>query len=122
MKKKILIIDDDKSILEAIFFILEEYGYQVKTLADGRLAYKTVREFRPDIILLDVLMSGIDGRTICKALTKDKKYADIPILMISAHPTAKNEALECGAQEFIAKPFETDDLIHSIERQLKQKY
>src|SRR5581483_822368 len=114
--KKILVVDDDEGILDAISLILEDQGYTVKAVIKGSDTYKKVLEFHPDVILLDVLMSGSDGRQICKKLKADSQTKDIPIIMISAHPTAHRSALESGAEDFLAKPFETEELLHRISR------
>jgi DNA-binding response OmpR family regulator len=119
MKKKILIIDDDADILDAIAMILDREGYTVSTVMKGDEAYQAINTFKPDLILLDVLMSGSDGRTICKNLKKEKKTRQIPIVMISAHPSAAKEYMQCGADDFLAKPFETEDLLKIIKKNLK---
>lgn len=116
MAKKILVIDDNEGILEAIEFVLEEYDYEVKTLRDANLVYPIVQEFNPDVILLDILISGLDGRTICREFKKKEEYRGIPVIILSAHPTAKDELETYGAQEFLAKPFEVIDLIDAIDR------
>jgi len=114
--KKILIIDDDEGILDALCLVLTEAGYKVKTVRKGAETYKVVKEFKPDVIMLDVLMSGSDGRTICKNLKSDPKTKQIPVIMISAHPTAKDGALDFGADFFLAKPFEVDEILEVVER------
>lgn len=116
--KKILVVDDDKDILDAIQIILESEGYTVSTIPKGNETYQAIDEFRPDIILLDVLMSGSDGRTICKNLKKDSKKNHIPVIMLSAHPTIAKEAFVYGANDFLAKPFETEDLLKIIKKNL----
>ncbi len=114
MNKKVLIVDDDYSVLDAISLILDEAGYHVKTTTKGEQTYNMVREFKPDLILLDVLMSGNDGRHICKKLKTNEDSMHIPIIMISAHPSAEKSIKECGADDFIAKPFETVDLLELV--------
>ena len=116
--KKILVVDDDESILDAVSLVLEDEGYRVETIQKGQETYEKVIAFKPDLILLDVLMSGSDGRDICRKLKHNSETKHIPIIMISAHPTAKEGALECGAEEFLAKPFNTDELLKKIERLL----
>lgn len=116
--KKILIVDDDVSILDALALILEEVGYMVATTIKGDETYIKVAEFNPDLILLDVLMSGNDGRYICKKLKSSEESNHIPIIMISAHPSAEKSIRECGADAFIAKPFETEYLIQTVKRYL----
>lgn len=113
MAKKILVVDDDDGILEAIQLVLEEEGFTVETTPKGDETFTKIRSFQPDLILLDVLMSGKDGREICKKIKADKAFS-VPIVMISAHPFAKTGAIACGADDFIAKPFETDELLKKV--------
>lgn len=115
MNKKILVIDDDVDILEPMSLLLEGEGYIVGTTTKGEQAYSEVSSFKPDLILLDILMSGSDGRTICKKLKNDKKTKDIKIIMMSAHPGADKDAKRCGANGFIAKPFEIDELLRIVK-------
>jgi len=115
MAKKILVVDDDEGILDAVAFFLEECGYVVKAISDGTLTCSVVAEFQPDLILLDVLLSGVDGRDVCRELKDNRRYRHIPIIMISAHPTAKAETKQYGAQEFLAKPFDTEDMLRTVE-------
>lgn len=117
--KKILIVDDDIDILEGLTFILTSEGYETQSLSKGEVVFTTLEEFQPDVILLDVLMSGSDGREICIQIKQDAKLRHIPIIMISAHPSAKKNSLECGAEEFLAKPFEIDELLKTVQRLAK---
>jgi len=107
-KKTVLIAEDDTTILEAISMILEMENYNVvTTTGDISLIKKT----RPDLILLDIMMSGIDGRKICKKLKADKEFKNIPIIIVSASREIKKLAKEAGANDFLAKPFEMDELL-----------
>jgi len=116
MSTKILVVDDDPDILEGISIILETEGYTVATNSEGEKTYERIKKFNPDLILLDVLMSGSDGRTICKNLKSKANTKKIPVIMISADPGAKSGSLKAGANEFISKPFEIDDLINAIRK------
>ena len=99
--KKILVVDDDSGILDSVSLVLEEGGYDVKAIMKGDKAVQEAVFYNPDVILLDVLMSGTDGREICKAMKKDKNTQDTPIIMMSAHPTVKHMTKECGADAFL---------------------
>jgi DNA-binding response OmpR family regulator len=112
--KRILVVDDDEGILDAISMFLAEEGYTVSTTPKGEETYKKIDEFHPDVILLDVLMSGSDGRDICRKLKRDEKTRKIPVIMISAHPSAAKSVFEFGADDFLAKPFETEELILKV--------
>lgn len=120
-KTKVLLIEDDDGILDAVTLILEEEGYTVFPLADATIAVETVKSFQPDIILLDVLISGVDGRDVCRELKSSDEFKDIPIIMVSAHPAIKETISACGANDFLAKPFEFDDLINCLESYVSPK-
>ncbi len=116
MIRKILIVDDDEGIVDALKLILTEEGYSVATAYKGEEVYGTVLKYKPNLILLDVLMSGKDGRHICKQLKANPNSKTIPIIMVSAHPTAQKGALECGAEDYLAKPFDIDDLLVLVKK------
>jgi DNA-binding response OmpR family regulator len=111
--KKILVVDDDPDILDALRFLLEFSGYEVKTTEKGEYA-ENLRDTNggfPDLIILDVLLSGKDGRLICQRLKNQHDTKHIPIIMISAHPNAKQSVAAVGADDFLAKPFDADELL-----------
>jgi DNA-binding response OmpR family regulator len=114
-KKKILVADDDPAILDALQIMLEEIGYDVETTTNGRTV-QAMKEHLPDLLLLDIWMSGMDGRDICIYLKKHKNTRQIPIIMISANKDAKMIAKEAGADDFIEKPFEMDELLGKVEK------
>jgi|SRR6185312_10399543 len=115
MKKKILVADDDPAIVEATTLILEEFGYEVASTVDGQTIYKMERDF-PDLLLLDIWMSGQDGRKICKYLKKDILTKDIPVILISASRDIENSTIESGADDFLPKPFEMNELLAKISK------
>lgn len=108
--KTILVADDDEAIVEAMQMLLEDDGYNVITTLNGK-EVKMLCGKKPDMIFLDIWMSGIDGKTICKDLKKDPVTSHIPIVMFSANRDTEEISLECGADDFILKPFEIDDLL-----------
>lgn len=112
--KKILIADDDEGIVDAVSMILEVMGYEVDFTYDGGAVLDAVKK-KPDLILLDIWMSGHDGRDICKQLKSDPDYSGIPILMISASRDIKQSALDAGANDFMEKPFEMDSLLNKVD-------
>jgi len=116
MCKKILVVDDDISILDAVSMILEDHGYDVRGIQKGEDSYQQAEIFQPHLILLDVLMSGKDGREICKNLKSENKTKNIPIVMFSAHPSAKKGMKEYGADDFLAKPFGTNELLKIVSK------
>lgn len=114
---KILVVDDDESILEAIELTLTIAGYDVETSTkDGEFINQRMTKDLPNLIILDVLLSGSDGRTICKNLKNNEKTKHIPIIMTSAHPDAKSTVFEVGANEFLAKPFDINDLLKMVKK------
>jgi CheY-like chemotaxis protein len=112
----VLVIDDDESILDAICLLLEDSGYVVETLSHGNDTITAVEKIRPLMILLDVLMSGSDGREICQNLKKNELTKDIPIVMLSAHPGVAKKITEVGADGFLSKPFEVDELLSIVQK------
>lgn len=116
-KKRILVADDDPAILDAIQIMLEDQGYEVSTSIDGETIYKMERDY-PDMLLLDIWMSGMDGREICRYLKNQESTRDIPIVMISANKDTERMALEVGANGFLEKPFQMDDLLRIVSLHL----
>lgn len=115
--KKILIADDDEGIVDAITMILEVMGYDVEFTYDGGSVIDAVKN-KPDLIMLDIWMSGHDGRDICKLLKNDPQYKNIPVLMISASRDIRQSALDAGANDFMEKPFEMDSLLDKVQELL----
>lgn len=116
---KILLADDDPGIIDAVQMLLEDEGYEVETSVDGETIYKMEKNF-PDLLLLDIWMSGVDGRDICRYLKQQDMTKDIPIIMISASRDIKNSAEEAGANDFLAKPFDINDLLEKVEKHIRQ--
>jgi DNA-binding response OmpR family regulator len=117
-QKKILVVDDEPDILEFLQVILEEEGYLVAITDKGEYVEKLHDGGLPDLILLDVLLSGKDGRDIVKQLKRQDETKHIPVIMFSAHPNAEETARACGADDFLAKPFEIDVLLTRIANYL----
>jgi len=116
--KKIMIADDDPGIVDAVEMLLEFEGYQVTSTVDGSTVLDMKDEL-PDLLLLDIWMSGEDGRDICKKLKHTDATKNIPVIMISASRDIKESALESGADDFLAKPFEMNELLEKIEKLTK---
>lgn len=116
---RILAVDDDKDILEVLQFILEDSGYQVETLSDGRRLLDTIREQAPDLILLDIMLGNVDGRDLCKNVKAKTETHDIPVIMISAsHNLSDVLKQDCAPDDFIAKPFDINVLLNKVRQQL----
>ena len=115
MSKRILVADDDRAILEAITMILELGGYEVKTTSNGA-DMKQVLRYAPDLILLDIWMSGFDGKDICRALKSNNKTKHIPIIMISANKDTEKIAKDVGADGYMSKPFDMHHLLSVVAK------
>lgn len=113
--KKIMIADDDPGIVDAVEMLLEFEGYIVTTTVDGSTVLD-MKEEMPDLLLLDIWMSGEDGRDICRQLKATQATKNIPVIMVSASRDIKQSALDAGADDFLAKPFEMNDLLAKIEK------
>ena len=94
--------------------MLEFAGYEVTCISDGNELLGKNEPFA-DLLLLDIWMSGTDGRDICRHLKQNKSTADLPIVLVSASRDIERSALEAGADDFLAKPFDMEDLIKKIE-------
>ena len=115
---KILVVDDDTDILSVMEILLTMKGFEVEVTTKGENTFSKIETFKPDLILLDVLISGHDGRTISRKLKSDKDTRHIPIIMFSAHPGAAATIAEYGANDFIAKPFDVTNLLQKVKLQL----
>ncbi len=115
---KILVVDDDIDILSVMETLLKRKGFEVETTTRGETTFSKIDTFKPDLILLDVLISGHDGRTICKKLKSNLDTRHIPVIMFSAHPAAAASISEYGADDFIAKPFDINNLLQKVNNQI----
>jgi DNA-binding response OmpR family regulator len=112
-RSKVLIVDDDPAIVDAISLILEDGGYEVSSAFGGDIV-SIAALMRPDIVLLDIRLSGQDGRDVCRALKTAPTTARIPVLMISANQHGAAYAQQAGADDYLAKPFEIDDILTKV--------
>lgn len=116
--KRILVVDDEPDILEFLRVVLEEEGYAVVTSEKAEYLEQLYYGGLPHLILVDVLLSGKDGREIVKYLKSQEKTKWIPVIMFSAHPSAEETARLAGADDFLAKPFDIDVLLAKIAHYL----
>lgn len=117
----ILVLDDDPDICTMLKMVLEYHGYGAEEADGEEKANEILSAKKVDLIIMDMLLSGADGTDICRRLKKDNQTSAIPILMFSAHPNAQKICMEAGADDFIAKPFEMNDLIDRVGFFLTQK-
>ena len=116
--KRILLLDDDIDILNVVKLLLSYYNYKVKTISDWQTVKTSIDVFTPDLIMLDIDLSGADGSEICKSLKLSKATKHIPVILISAHRIPEQYLKQCKAQGFVGKPFEIPDLLEVISHNL----
>jgi diguanylate cyclase (GGDEF)-like protein len=121
--KKILVVDDDPNVGLLISAVLKKYNYLVTTLYHGDEVLTFLRDNKPDLILLDLRMPGIDGFALCKRIREAPDTRDIPVVILSgvSEVDAKVNTIELGADDFITKPFDVRELRARINRILKRK-
>ncbi len=121
-KETILIIEDDADIVELMQYNLAKEGFQVRIARDGEAGLHEVRRYRPDLVLLDLMMPGLDGLEVCRRIRRDADLASTPIVMV----TAKSEesdvvtGLELGADDYLAKPFSPRELLARVRAVLRR--
>jgi DNA-binding response OmpR family regulator len=112
--KKILVADDDADILTLVKMTLGMQGFAVDTISNWKDIDERVRQFEPDLILLDVSLGGADGRDICKKLKQEPETKHIPVILFSADAEMGESIRNCLAQAFIAKPYELSHFLKTI--------
>jgi DNA-binding response OmpR family regulator len=130
MPSKILVVDDDPDILEAISMILESQGYEVVTACDGVEGLANLKAEKPDLLILDLLMPKMDGFAVCKELQDPRwaRYKDIPILILTSvreEASRRRYELETGLEldvdDYVEKPVAPDTLLERVGRLIKRK-
>jgi len=117
-KQRILVMDDDRDILDAMKIVLEYNGYKVETCTnDQRIDYLNL----PDLFLLDLWMSGLNGSDVCKRLKGDDLTSHIPVIIFSANRNIREISEACNADGYIAKPFNLNQLLAVISHHLNSK-
>lgn len=121
-KKTILVVDDEKSIMELLVFNLQKEGYNTLEAYDGVTAVEMAINEKPDLILLDVMIPKLDGISVCKKIRYALNISNIPILMISAKDTESDKivGLEMGADDYITKPFQIREVMARIKANLRK--
>lgn len=114
--KSILVVDDDPDILFMLQALFEEEGYRVRAEQSGDVIDHLSSDNLPDVFVLDLLISGTDGRDLARRLKQREETKHIPILILSAHPSAERHARAAGADDFIAKPFAIDVLLTRVRK------
>ncbi len=115
----ILVVDDEPAIAEMLQDLLEDEGYQVVTAGNGQEGLACLPEMRPQLVLSDVMMPGLDGRAFCRALQADPTYRSIPVVLMSA-AAAPDVRDGCTYAAFVRKPFDLDTLVGTIATVLSE--
>jgi DNA-binding response OmpR family regulator len=120
MSKKVLIADDEANIVTSLEFLMEQCGFDVRVAGNGREALELVASFRPDLVLLDVMMPEKNGYEVCQAVRADPALADTKIVMLSAkgRDIEVAKGLELGADAYVTKPFSTRELMAKVKEML----
>jgi CheY-like chemotaxis protein len=116
--KTILLVDDEYAIVEVLAHLLEEEGYAVLTASNGREAMERAAEKAPDLVITDQMMPLMSGTDLLRALKKDRALRDVPVILITS--AAKPTSREVRWADFLAKPFEFDELLRAVRRVLRQ--
>ena len=112
---KVLVIDDDPDVRTVMNVLMKKQGYEVETASTKDEAFDKIQQFQPSVILLDVLLSGSDGRDICREIKSDPMTRHIQVIMFSAHPGAAENIKSYGADHFITKPINTGSLLQKLD-------
>src|SRR6218665_1200745 len=114
---KILLVDDSKTELHHLTEMLVKRGYEVRTAENGEEALKRLAEEKPDLILMDVVMPGQNGFQLTRSITRDERFADVPVIMCTSknQETDKVWAQGQGARDYVVKPVKSDDLLAKIK-------
>jgi two-component system alkaline phosphatase synthesis response regulator PhoP len=121
--KRILVVDDDKSIIEIVQAYLEQAGYSVLTAYNGTSAMDTLRREKPDLLILDLMLPDRDGWDITRSIRHDKRLATTPIIMLTARvdDSDKIVGLELGADDYVTKPFNPREIVARVRALLRRR-
>ncbi|MEJ6978935.1 response regulator [Pedobacter sp. P351] len=118
LQKKIVLVEDEDDVRESIKILLLDAGYEVKDAPDAVNIFDILKDFEPDVILLDLFLEHADGKEICKSIKQNPLTSHIPVIVISGSADIYNTIIECGANDVVSKPFIPATLLRRIERQL----
>ena len=117
---RILIVDDEPNIVLALELLMKREGYEVLTVDDGQKVFEVLKEFSPDLILLDIMLPKMDGYEVCQRIRAEASLKDISIIMLTAkgREVEKEKGLALGADYYITKPFSTREVIMKVKEVL----
>src|SRR5437870_9657125 len=118
-KSRVLVVDDEPQITRVLRTVLSSQGYQVRTAAEGEAALSNFNEWRPELVITDLYMPHMDGLELCKRI---RAMSTVPIIVLSVRGEEKTkvEALDCGADDYVTKPFGMDELLARIRATLRR--
>ena len=119
-RTSILVVDDDPDISMMLKLMLEFKGFDVRITERPNETYNILQKDSFDLVIMDMLLSGVNGTDICAELKKNDTTSGIPLIMISAHPNAREICLQAGADDFISKPFDMQDILAKISKLVKK--
>lgn len=122
--RKILLVEDEDNLRELVRGRLEAAGYETAVAEDGYKALKAVREFRPDLIILDLMLPKMDGYTVCRMLRSSSSEEQVPVILFSARssPDDRQRGMDSGANAYVTKPFDPPQLLNKIAELLDPDY
>lgn len=112
----ILIVEDDPQVARLIALVLQRHGRQSEIVSDGRTALSLARETKPALIFADLTIRGMGGEALCSALKSDERTRSIPCVVLSGDRDIAQKARQCGADDYMGKPFEFPDLIRLVDK------
>ena len=121
MTARVLVVDDDQALAEMLGIVLRKEGFEVATCGDGARALPMIRQFRPDLVLLDVMLPSMDGVEVCRLLRTE---SGVPVVMLTARTDTKDvvAGLEAGADDYVVKPFKPQELLARIRARLRRDH
>jgi phosphate regulon transcriptional regulator PhoB len=122
MAIKVLVVDDEKDILELVRYHLEKEGYQYLQAPDGPTAIRLIQTHQPDLLILDLMLPGLDGLEVCRQLRRDAATARLPVIMLTAKAEEVDRVvgLEVGADDYVVKPFSPRELVARVKAVLRR--
>lgn len=122
VNRTIFVADDDPVLLRGLDVALKGHGYTVRTALDGPELLSLMERERPDLLLLDVMMPGMDGVEVLRRIRDDGRWSDLPVMMVTAVADSgvREEAARCGPADVVPKPFRLNDLLATIDARLRE--
>ena len=116
MLQRVLVVEDEPSIVESLSFLMKQAGFDVRIAGDGTTALRMMENETPDLVLLDVMLPRRDGYDVCRAIRDNRKFDAVRIVMLSAkgRELDRRKGLELGADDYVTKPFSTRDLVERV--------